>query len=493
MQLKPMTTRRASAQEAAALIQPGMTVVFSGYTSSGYPKAIPQALVQRHKNGENLDLNVITGSALGQVDELLADAISRRIPLQESKTYAKQANTGNTHYVEQQLCRMVRLLKSGKLGHIDVAVIEVSEIYEDGSVSLGPCIGLAPLFVQLADHIILERNTAIPAALTKTHDIFVPGSAPDRVPIPFTKVNERVGSPYVQIPPDKIRYIVDCDIPPVSTPIPIPSVDILRTTNNLMAFLHKEYPIGGDKKIPPIQTGFGQLAVAIADALRNSDYRDLELFSGAIHEPHMEMLAEGTVKAATATSIQFTARTCELFDTIPDLSQKLVLRNLDVINEAETVCRFGILALNSCIEADIYGNVNSSHIGGTRVVNGIGGGANFAQNAGLSVMLIPSTTKNGNISTIVPMVSHVDITEHDIDVIITDQGYADLRGLDERERAEVVIENCAHPTYRPLLWEYLERATTVYGGHHPQDMAEAAKWHERLRTNGSMLPVSELT
>ncbi len=136
---------------------------------------------------------------------------------------------------------------------------------------------------------------------------------------------------------------------------------------------------------------------------------------------------------------------------------------------------------------DIYGNVNSSHIAGSRVVNGIGGGANFAQNSGLSVMLMPSISKGGAISNIVPMVSHQDISEHDIDIVVTENGLADLRGLDEAERADVIIKNCASDIYQDQLSKYLLKAREECGGHHPQLPQEAFEWYTRLKTKKTML------
>jgi succinyl-CoA:acetate CoA-transferase len=85
--------------------------------------------------------------------------------------------------------------------------------------------------------------------------------------------------------------------------------------------------------------------------------------------------------------------------------------------------------MNGMIEADIYGNVNSTYVAGIRVTNGIGGSGDFARNGYLSVFMSPSIAKVGVISGIVPMVSHVDHTEHDTMVIVTEQGLADLRGL----------------------------------------------------------------
>jgi succinyl-CoA:acetate CoA-transferase len=126
---------------------------------------------------------------------------------------------------------------------------------------------------------------------------------------------------------------------------------------------------------------------------------------------------------------------------------------------------------------------------GSRMMNGIGGSGDFARNAFLSCFVSASTAKGGAISTIVPMVSHVDHTEHDVHVIITEQGIADLRGLPPRLRASLVIDNCAHPDYRDALHEYTERARhRAYGLHTPHDIGEALSWHARFIETGSMHP-----
>jgi Acetyl-CoA hydrolase/transferase C-terminal domain len=61
-------------------------------------------------------------------------------------------------------------------------------------------------------------------------------------------------------------------------------------------------------------------------------------------------------------------------------------------------------------------------------MNGFGGSGDFARNAYLSIFIVPSTAKGGSISTIVPMVTHVDHIEHDVQIIVTEHGLADLRG-----------------------------------------------------------------
>ncbi len=149
--------------------------------------------------------------------------------------------------------------------------------------------------------------------------------------------------------------------------------------------------------------------------------------------------------------------------------------------------RLGVIGINTALEADIYGNVNSTHVMGSSMMNGIGGSGDFARNAHLAIFVTKSVAKEGAISSIVPMVTHVDHNEHDVDILVTEQGLADLRGLAPRERAQVVINNCVHPEYRGLAQDYY-RDALKRGGHTPHLMEQAFAWHLAYQRDGSMLP-----
>lgn len=109
----------------------------------------------------------------------------------------------------------------------------------------------------------------------------------------------------------------------------------------------------------------------------------------------------------------------------------------------------------------------------------------FARNARLAIFVTKSVAKGGDISSIVPFVSHVDHTEHDVDVIVTEQGCADLRGLAPRERVGLIIENCTHPMYRDQLHEYYREALER-GGQTPHVLEKAFSWHMDLAKHGTM-------
>jgi succinyl-CoA:acetate CoA-transferase len=171
---------------------------------------------------------------------------------------------------------------------------------------------------------------------------------------------------------------------------------------------------------------------------------------------------------------------------------RIVLRSQEISNNPEIIRRLGVIAMNGMIEADIYGNVNSTHVMGSKIQNGIGGSGDFARNGYLSIFMAPSTAHRGDISTIVPMVSHVDHTEHDVQVLVTEQGLADLRGLSPRQRARLIIDKCASPEYKPLLLDYLNRSERLsYGKHTPHLLSESMAWHNRYLRSGKMRPQEE--
>ena len=141
--------------------------------------------------------------------------------------------------------------------------------------------------------------------------------------------------------------------------------------------------------------------------------------------------------------------------------------------------------MNTALEADIFGNINSTHVTGTKMMNGIGGSGDFTRNAYISIFSCPSVTKGGKISNIVPMVSHVDHSEHSVDILITDQGIADLRGKDPVQRAKEIIEHCAAPEYRELLKDYL-KISGEGSGQTPHKLEAALSFHSEFMASGDM-------
>ena len=478
-------SRIVSAAEAVSLIRPQSTIAMSGYAMAGYPKVITRELVRRQEAGEDLGLHLITGANVPYLDEVFADAnlLKRRTPMCAARPLAALINRGLIHYTEQQMCKLPRLLRSGRLGNIDVAVIEALAITEDGKLIPTTASGYTQALLDSAETVIVEVNTAQPEVLTDLHDIYVPAPPPKTQPIPLTGIDQRIGCPYFQVDTGKIACIVESNEPERIKLVSKRNSIHDQVVAHLFNFLELEF----GKVLPPVQTGFGGIADRITEGFKTASFQELQFFCGGIGEVVMELLYMGKAASVSAGGVAMSERVEEIMRNMKGLGNLFVIRNGDVINCAETIGRLGLLALNTGIEADIYGNINSSHISGSRVVNGIGGGANFAQNAGLSIVLLPSTGASGMISNIVPMVSHQDICEHDVDILITENGAADLRGLDDCERAEQIIHCCTTGPYREQLRSYLDKAKRECGGHHPQLPEEAFGWYRRLKESGSML------
>jgi succinyl-CoA:acetate CoA-transferase len=309
------------------------------------------------------------------------------------------------------------------------------------------------------------------------------------VPIPLLRPDDRIGEPTLRCDPDKIVAIVETDAPDRNSSFAPPDDTSRRIAGHLLEFLAHEIRRGRlAPQLLPLQSGVGNIANAVLAGLADGGYRDLAAFTEVIQDGMLALLEQGVLRTASATAFSLSPAGIDTFNAnVEFYRQRIVLRPQEISNHPELIRRLGCIAMNGMIEADLYRNVNSSHIAGSRIMNGIGGSGDFARNAYLSVFMAPSIAKGGAVSALVPMVSHVDHTEHDVMVLVTEQGLADLRGLSPKQRARQVIAHCAHPDYRPLLQDYFDRACRdSYGKHTPHLLREALSWHARFVETGSM-------
>jgi len=478
---------RTTAEDASALITDSMHVAMSGYSGAGYPKAVVESLRERKIAGEDFGINLTTGANVPWVDERLGSVglLKKRAPMVAHKVLGTLVNKGEVHYVEQQMNRMPRLLRRNAFGPIDLLVVEALGFDAQGNLIPTNSIGMLDYLMQAADKIIIEINRAQHERLASLHDIYITQAPPFTQPIPLVKPNQRIGKRGIPFDHRKIVAIVETDIPEISTQVYKATQVSSTIAQNLFNFLEVEYK---DLKgfLPPVQTGFGTISDSITTGFQNTNFKDIQFFCGGVGESAMTLLESGKALSLSTGGLGMNEKVASILSSFAHLEDSLVIRNGSVTNSSEIINRLSLIALNTGIEIDIYGNVNSSHITGSRVVNGIGGGANFAQNSGLSVVLIPSLSKGGAISNIMPMVSHQDINEHDVDVVITENGVADVRGLDDVQRAEKIISSCASLEYKESLSLYLQRAIQISGGHHPQIPLEAFGWYKRLKETGTM-------
>lgn len=492
-----------SAEQAAALISNGDHVGMSGFTSSGYPKAVPPALARQieaaNAGGEPFRIGVWTGASTApELDGALAKVggIEMRLPYQSDPTCRARINAGEMEYIDIHLSHVAQFVWFGFLGKLNVALVEVAGVLEDGRLVPASSLGNNKTWLDLADKVILEVNSWHSPRLEGMHDIYY-GTAlpPNRRPIPVLHPSSRIGDAYLHVDPAKVVAVVETHLPDRFATFAPPDEASERIAEHILDFLDHEVARGRlPKELLPIQSGVGNTANAVLSGLDKGKYRNLTAYTEVLQDGMLAMLKSGTLGFASSTALTLSEEGMrEFLGHIDYYRERVILRPQEISNHPEVIRRLGIISMNGMIEADIYGNVNSTHLMGTRVMNGIGGSGDFARNAYLSIFMTASTAKNGAISCLVPMASHVDHTEHDVQVIVTEQGLADLRGMAPRQRSKVLIERCAHPAYRDALRDYSERAQATAragraGMHTPHLLGEALSWHARYEETGRMLP-----
>lgn len=497
------------AEDLIDLFPHGSYIGWSGFTGVGYPKKIPTALadhVEKNNLQGKLKFNLFVGASSGAETEnrwARLNMIERRAPHQVGKDIAKGINNGNIQFFDKHLSMFpVDLMygfytKHKKNNRLDVAIVEASAITEDGGIIPGASVGASPEIIQMADKIIIEVNTAAPS-FEGLHDITMTDLPPRRKPYLIMSPEDRIGTPHIPVDPERVVAIVESDYPD-QTSNNAPEDDTSRAiASNLIEFLQHEVDHG---RLPinllPIQSGIGNIANAVIGGLSGgqANFKNLKVWTEVLQDTFLDLFDSGKLDFATSTSIRFSPDGFKRFyDGWENYHSKLLLRSQQVSNSPEIIRRLGVIGMNTPVEVDIYAHANSTCVMGSRMLNGLGGSADFLRSAKYSIMHTPSTrptkTDPTGLSCIVPMCTHVDQTEHDLDVIVTEQGLADVRGLSPRERARVIIEKCSHPEYKPILQDYFDRAEYEClkkgWGHEPHMLFKTFNMHKNLVEHGTM-------
>ena len=481
-----------SSYEAALMIKDGMTVATSGFTPSGYPKAVPQALADIvESTGKKIKITLFTGASVGEeIDGRWTQAgiICKRMPYQTNNLLRNSINKGECEFSDIHLSNFAQNIRYGFYDEIDIAIIEAVGITEDGFIIPSTSVGASPVYVQKAKKVIVEINTSLSSELEGFADVYIPNDPPYRLPIPLCRAEQRIGTTYIPCDKDKIAAIVISEIQDKHSIFSECDDTSLKISKHLLDFLHNEIIM---KRVPktllPLQSGVGNIANAVLSGIEKSSFSNITFYTEVIQDSMLKLIKAGKAVFASGTALTLSTECFKEFEkNISFYKERLVLRPQEVSNSPEIIRRLGVIAINTAIEADIYGNINSTNLFGTRMMNGIGGSGDFARNAYLTIFTLPSTAKNGDISSIVPMVSHHDHTEHDVMIVITENGVADLRGLSPKQRAMAIINNCSHPYYRPMLKDYFLRSQKFGSLHTPHKLEEALSWHIRFLRYGSM-------
>lgn len=504
---KALLSKVRTCKELIPLLKNNDYIGWSGFTGVGGPKVFPTAIadhVEENNLQGQLGFNLFVGASSDiDIESRWAQnkMILRRSPHQVGRPIADSINNGFTQFFDKHLSMWPQDLTYGfytrekGTNTLDLAVIEATAITEEGGLILGPSVGGSPEIVSMADKVIIELNTKLPS-FEGLHDINMPVNPPYRQPYEITSVSDRIGTPYLPVDPNKIVGIIESNATDTVPPNTAPDDMSRAIADHLVEFLQHEVTMGRvPDNLHPLQSGIGNIANAVIEGLAGASFQGLNVWTEVLQDSFLNFFESGKLDFATATSIRLTPQGFErFFGNWDTFSKKLLLRSQAVSNHPELIRRLGVIAMNTPVEVDVYGHANSTNVSGSKMLHGIGGSGDFLRNAKLSIMHTPSCrpskTDKFGVSCIVPFATHIDHTEHDLDVIVTEQGLADLRGLSPRERSRVMVNKCAHPEYRDILHEYLDRAEfacqKTHSLHEPHILRDAFRLHTNLQEEGTM-------
>lgn len=492
-----MSLKVISAEEAASFINNGDVIGCSGFTPAGAVKDIPTAIAARareeHKHGREFKIGVITGASTGDsLDGELAraEAIAWRTPYQSSPDLRKLINAGKAEFFDSHLSVVAQNLRYGFLGKVDFAIIEACDVTSNGEIVLTTGVGISPSICKVADKILIELNKYHPKALRGIHDIYVPKDPPNRREIPLYSAKDRIGTEVIKVDPSKIIGVVETEREDEVGAFKDADTTTKQIGENVADFIACEIK---NNRIPkeflPIQSGVGNIANAVLGALgEHPKIPKFEMYTEVIQDSVIRLMQEGQIDFASGCSLTITPEILrEVYDNLDFFKKRLVLRPQEISNNPEIARRIGIISINTALEIDMFGNVNSTQVLGSKMMNGIGGSGDFTRNAYISVFTCPSVAKGGLISAIVPMASHIDHNEHSVQVIVTERGVADLRSKSPKEKVKAIIKNCAHPDYQDQLWDYVKLSKKT---HTPTTLPASFGMHQQFQKTGDMRNVN---
>jgi len=491
-------SKKMTAEEIAAMIHNGEVLAVSGFTPAGYPKVIPLALADKgkklHQKGLPFKLTLYTGASTGdEIDGAMtrANIIQRRYPYQSSPDIRNAINTGEVEFADLHLSHVAQFIRYGFLPKPTTAILEAVAVTDDGKIYLSAAGGIAASAAMLADRVFIELNSFYGEELIGLHDVFVPKPPPTRDPIDIHKVSDRIGKDYIEVPVDKIIGIVQTNLPDSTKPFTDPDEDSFAIAEHILDFFRYERKKGRLPDGLPFQSGVGNVANAVLACMaKDPGQSPFSVYTEVMQDCLFPLLENDKLIHASVCSFTLSPEGQKQFkEILPQHRDKFVIRQQELSNNPEVVRRLGIISMNTALEFDIFGHVNSTHVMGSKMMNGIGGSGDFTRNCYLPIFMTPSIAKGGKVSSIVPFCTHHDHNEHSTQIFVTEQGLADVRGLAPVARARKIIDKCVHPDYKDPLTEWLEYGLKYAPSRHtPLTLERAFEFHTRYLKTGSMLP-----
>lgn len=386
---------------------------------TGEPRTLTEALV--HQRAELGGIGVFLGASFSATLEPHHADHLRFAGIGGMGTNSGLARAGVLDVLPCHISAIPGLIESGRLP-VDVVMIQVGAAGPDGRHSLG----------LVADY--------LGAALSKARAVIA--EVNDRVP-------RTCGTEWID--PSRFDLVVHSSREPVSVHVP----EAGPVEDRIGAFVAGLVP---DAAV--IQLGIGHLAGAVASALR--DKQDIGIHTGVLGDWAVGLMESGVANnrrkpidtGTTVTGGLFGTR--RLYDFAHD-NPAVEMRPLTYTHDPAVLRRLdGLVAVNSALEVDLSGQVNAETLNGVHVGT-VGGQVDFvraamASRGGRSIIALPSTARGGTVSRIVVR-SAAGVTttaRSDADVVVTEYGVADLRGVPLGGRAERLIA-IAHPDFHDEL------------------------------------------
>ncbi len=449
-------------------------LAFGGMGGQSVPKLIPSAMLSLRGELGETGLTVLNGGGATASFEKFVNGIdvARRYYYLSGSESREKVNSGRVSFFDYWVAEYSRMLREGGIpagSPIDVAVIEATGITEEGGIVPSLSVDASMAMVHASRKVIVEINTAKPE-LMGLHDLYLPIHGE---PIEIRSVMDRVGRDCMTIQASKIAAVVTGETrEEVAGSYSRVSGDDLEIADRLSTVLDSELSWKGFDS--PLQLGAGPIASAVIEKI---DRESLQIWSEIIPSRWTAYLGS-KVKCVSASAVYTLPGeqhyTDAFLDDFGSFDGSIVLRPNEITNSGELISRLGVVAVQPAISIDIFGGANVSHIGG-RIHNGVGGSGDFTRSARTTILALPSATSDCSVSRIVPMLANVDIPKQDADMVVTEQGVADLRGLGPAERANLIIDRCSHPAFKDRLQRYLSRALERKQ-HLPFDPSLAAQW-----------------
>lgn len=428
---KACADRLVTAQQAVSLIRRGERIYLSD--GSATPLGMIPALVAGDSHlGDNQILHLLTlGDAPYTRPEFAARF--RHNALFIGPNVRDAIADGRADYTPVFLSQIPGLIRSGRI-RVDAAILALSPPDEDGYCTFGTHIDLAPAVCDSARVLIGAINPHMP----RTHG--------------------------------PVRIHVDRFAALVETAHALPELhprDSRTETEAIARQIAELVPDGAT-----LQMGIGAIPDAVLHFL--TDRRELgihtEMFSDGLLALYQQGAVTGTRKTLHPGKIvtSFAIGTRRLYDFLNDNPQ-VEFYPSDYVNDPFVIAQNeNMIAINTCLEIDLTGQVCSDSIG-ARFYSGIGGQVDFMRGAarskgGRPIIALPSTACDGTVSRILPRLSDgagVVTTRGDVHWVVTEWGAVNLHGKTVRERAMGLI-SVAHPKFRPWLLAEAKRLNFVY-------------------------------